>query len=189
MTLATPQSRFTPQDLLDLDSDLLYELVDGQLVEKKMSSLASETAGIVTAELRVFLKKSRGGKVYPEQTFQCFPHDPELIRRPDVAFVSCDRVGGVPKEGQIGIAPDLAVEVVSPNDKIYELNRKLADYRGAGIKLIWVIDPDSRKIMAYRMGHSVAEFPETETITGESVIPGFSILVKDLLPELEPSPR
>ncbi|HZK81864.1 MAG TPA: Uma2 family endonuclease, partial [Humisphaera sp.] len=179
MTVATLETPVSPEDLLDLDSDLLYELVDGRLVEKKMSSKASETAGIVALELGIFLKKSHSGKLYPEQTFQCFPRYPGLIRRPDVAFVTAERLPGVAAEGHVRIAPDLAIEVVSPNDKVYVLDQKLAEYRDAGVKLIWVVNPNSRNIRVYRLDHTFAEFLENDTITGESVIPGFSILVRD----------
>ena len=89
-------------------------------------------------------------------------------------------------EGHIRIAPDLAIEVVSPNDKVYVLDQKLAEYRDAGVKLIWVVNPNSRNIRVYRLDHTFAEFLENDTITGESVIPGFSILVSELLPERNP---
>jgi Uma2 family endonuclease len=105
MTVVTSETRFTPEDLLELDSDLLYELVDGKLVEKKMSSLSSETAGIVASQLIVFLRKSLGRKVYPEQTFQCFPHDSALVRRPDVAIVAAQRLAGVAGEGHVRSRP------------------------------------------------------------------------------------
>jgi Uma2 family endonuclease len=183
MTVAT-QTRFTPDDVLRLESDGLYELVDGKLVEKRMSSLASETAGLLTAELVMFLRQSRLGKVYPEQAFKCFPHDPDLLRRPDIAFVSTDRLASVPPEGHVPIAPDLAIEVVSPTDSVYELDEKLADYRAAGVRLVWVINPKVRVARVYRADHTAADLDERDSLGGETVIPGFSVVLSKVLPEL-----
>lgn len=73
--------------------------------------------------------------------------------------------------------------MISPIAKIYELDQKLAEYRNAGVKLIWVVNPNSRSVRVHRLDHTVSEFTETDIITGESVIPGFSILVSELLPE------
>ena len=182
MTVLEAQIEHAPGDILRLEDERLIELVHGRVVEKQMSSLASKTAGIVTVELGIFLKKSRSGSLFPEQAFQCFPNDIGGFRRPDIAFIAAERLAEVPDDGYVPVAPDLAIEVVSPNDTIYELDEKLADYRSAGIKLVWVVNPNSRTIKVHRLDHSFAELQETDTLSGESVLPGFSILVKDLLP-------
>lgn len=183
MTTLAVQTPFTPDDVLRLQDEGLFELVDGRLVEKRMSSLASETAIIISARAFVFLEKSPLGKLYAEQSFQCFPHDLDLIRRPDISFVAADRLCGVPEEGHVPIAPDLAIEVVSPNDSVYELDDKLADYRAAGIKLVWVFNPKARVVRIYRADHTVNELQENDTLSGESVLPGFSATVTEMLPK------
>jgi Uma2 family endonuclease len=87
--LITTQSgiAFTPDDVLRLEDEGLYELVDGRLIEKPMSELAIKTAGFITVVLGNHVMPNDLGDLYPEQTFQCFPHDPALLRRPDIAFV------------------------------------------------------------------------------------------------------
>ena len=83
--------------------------------------------------------------------YQCFPHDPGLVRRPDVSFVRYGRFpGGVLPKGWAKIPPDLAVEVVSPNDTAYELEEKLEDYQKVGVPLVWVIYPNSRTVRVHR---------------------------------------
>lgn len=181
-----PPSRVTPDDLLSLESEGLFELVDGKLVEKQMSSVASETAGIAYGRLFNLVDQTDVGALYPEQTFQCFPHDPDLVRRPDVAFVGAARLAQVAPEGHVRIAPDLAIEVVSPSDKIYELDEKIADYRAAGVRLIWIINPNSRVIRVHRIDRPYCEeLKETDTLSGESVLPGFSVIVRDMLPKIK----
>jgi Uma2 family endonuclease len=182
MTMAPTQSHFLPHDVLRLEEEGLFELVDGKLVEKEMSSLATKTASVVVARLFSHIEKSHAGELYSEQTFQCFPHDENLIRRPDIAFIAADRLGGVPEEGHVPIAPDLAIEVVSPNDLVYNLDEKLADYHAAGIKLVWVVNPKIRTLRIHRLDRTGTDLAESDTLSGESILPGFSIVVKDLLP-------
>ena len=185
MTTAVSVARFHPDDLQRLEEDGLYELADGKLIEKKMSHLANLTAGRVTTTLTNFTTPANLGDVLPEQTFRCFPNDPALVRRPDVAFITASRAVGLPEEGPINIAPDIAVEVVSPTDRIYDLDEKLSDYRTAGVKLVWVINPKSRTVRVHRLDHSVSELSESETLTGESVLPGFAVRLSDLLPTVK----
>ena len=183
MTIATAESRATPDDVLRLEDQALYELVGGRLVEKSMSSLASETACVVIVELGTFLRQNPLGKIYPEQTFQCFPHDPDLIRRPDIAFVRNERLSQVAETGHVKIRPDLAIEIISPTDTIYQLDEKLADYRSAGIPLVWVIDPKWKTVRIQRADRSVAELFEGDSLTGEQVLPGFVVPVGELMPK------
>lgn len=91
----------------------------------------------------------------------------------------------MPEEGYIPIAPDLVVEVISPNDRIYKFEGKLVDYRKAGIKLVWEVNPKFRFIRVHHLDRAPDRLEETETLTGELVFPGFSILVKELLPPVE----
>ena len=183
MTLATPQSRYTPDDVLRLEDEGLYELVDGKLVKKEMSSLATRTAAIIATRLVNFTESSKSGDaVYTEPSFQCFAHDPDLTRRPDVALIVAGRLALVPEEGHIAIAPDLAVEVISPNDKIYEFDEKLVDYQRAKISLVWEVNPRLRFVRIHHLNGNSSRLDETGTLTGGPVLPGFSILVSELFP-------
>lgn len=187
MTIASLQTRFTPDDLLKMEGDGLFELVDGQLVEKEKSSLANKTAGLISTRLINYCEHAKSGDdVYPEQTFQCFAHDPELVRRPDVALIISSRLASVPEEGHVPIAPDLVVEVISPNDKIYKFERKLIDYRKAGIKLVWEVNPKFRFVRVHYLDRAPLRLEESDTLTGAPVLPEFSVIVKELLPRETP---
>jgi Uma2 family endonuclease len=186
MTLAAPQSRYAPDDVLRLEDGGLYELVDGMLVEKEMSSLANETAGLITAALVMSIKAAKSGDaVYPEQAFQCFAHNPDLIRRPDVAVIVASRLSAVPKKGHVPVAPDLAVEVISPNDKIYQFEEKLIDYQKAAIPLVWEVNPEFRFVRVHHLNGSSHRLKESDTLVGAPVLPCFSVVVSDLLPPVE----
>ncbi len=183
MTTLSAPARITPHDLLSLGDEKLFELVDGQLIEKQMGYLASKTTAIFISRFLTFVEGCNAGDVLSEQTFQCFEADNgDRVRRPDVAFIAAGRLPSDVNEGHLYIKPDIAVEVVSPSDKIYELDEKLEDYRSAGVTLVWVINPNSRTVRVYRPDHTVTELTETDTLKGEAVLPEFTVKVSDLLP-------
>jgi Uma2 family endonuclease len=184
MTMMAPLlTRSTPNDVLRLEEEGLYELVDDQLKEKAMSSLANETAAIICARLFNHIETTAVGKLYVEQTFQCFPDKPLQVRRPDLAFVATQRLSAVDEDGHVKIAPDLAIEIISPNDTAYDLEEKLDDYRSAKFGLIWIVYPKHRRIHIYAPGQAVLELREADTLTGGGVLPGFSITFRDMLPK------
>src|SRR5438552_1230645 len=107
MTLAPAKTRFTPDDLERLPDAVNYELVNGQLVERHMGFESSIIAGIVLTLLNSFVRPKRLGFVGgADSAFQCFPDDPDKIRKPDVCFVSRGRLPGErPPPGYIRVAP------------------------------------------------------------------------------------
>jgi Uma2 family endonuclease len=92
-------------------------------------------------------------------------------------------------KGWAKIVPDLVVEVVSPNDTVYELEEKLDDYRKVNVPLVWVINPNSRMVRVHRANGSVSDLHENDELSGEHVIPGFRCPITDILPRREPSPE
>ena len=95
-----------------------------------------------------------------------------MVRRPDVSFVKRGRLpGDVSPDGWIKIPPDLAVEVVSPNDVVEELEAKLEDYQKAGIPLVWVIYPKRRKARVFRLDGTEVVLSEDDELSGEDIIP------------------
>ncbi len=183
---SVPSAVVSPDDLLTMEG--LFELTDGRLLEKRMAFDANWTAGQITARLNVHLWQTKAGDVVPEQTFQCFPDDPGGIRRPDVAFVAAGRLPVPWPPGHVRVRPDLAVEVTSPNDEVDELELKLADYRSAGVPLVWVVIPAVRLVRVLRLDGSVAHLRPGDTLDGGTVLPGFAVAVADLFPPLPTSP-
>lgn len=185
--------RVTPEELLSLPDAVRYELVDGQLVERNMGTESSWVGGGLVRLLANFTLQHRLGWVLPaDASYKCFPDEPEKVRKPDVSFI---RFGRLPGEqlplGHCLIAPDLAVEVVSPNDLVYVVEDKVEEYLGVGVRLVWVINPNVRTVRVYRLDRSFAGLRESDTLSGEQVIPGFECQVQDLFPPrqaLTPTP-
>jgi Uma2 family endonuclease len=115
-------------------------------------------------------------------TFRCFPDDPNLIRRPDIAFVAADRAATIPPQGHVRIAPDLAIEVISPTNTINVFEEKLSDYRSADVKLVWEVNPTLRYVRIHRPNRTTLLLEEDEILSGEGVLPGFSVKVAELFP-------
>ncbi len=173
----------TPDDLLGMEQRGLFELVDGELVEKPTMGLgAGKVASRLFRRIGDHAETHGLGEAVCEISFQCFAHRPAQVRRPDIAFIKAARLVGVPDEGHVPIAPDLVVEVISPTDNVYELDEKLADYRTAGVPLVWVVNPAGRIVRVFRPGRPIDELSAADTLGGEDVLPGFAAVVGDLLP-------
>ncbi len=120
--------------------------------------------------------------------YQCFPHDPNRLRKPDVSFIRKEHLpGGKLPKGWAKFPPDLAVEVVSPNDLAEDVEEKLTDYRKAGVPIIWVIYPGARTAIVNRRDGSVSRLFEDDELLGEDVIPGFRCVLREILPPSGPA--
>jgi Uma2 family endonuclease len=182
MNLLLPQPTYTADDLLRMPDGDRFELVDGKLVETHMGTQASYIGSRLIRILGNFCEDPFLGWVLPpDTTYQFLPARPNLVRKPDVSFI---RLGRLPNntlpEGHARIAPDLAVEVVSPNDLYYEVEQKVAEYRSAGVRLIWVVVPPTRTVLVRRLDGSIGEVGEAGELDGEDVVPGFRCPVRDL---------
>jgi Uma2 family endonuclease len=183
MTLAAPQPRFTPDDVLRLEDEGLYELVNGRLIEKKISPLVSQAMSRAAARLVNFGESAKtGDAVYIALSIQCFAHDPDLVRRPEIAVIVADRLDAIPADGHVPIAPDLAVEVISPDETMYEFEQRLVDYQEAKISLVWEVNPKFRFVRIHRLDRDAERLNESATLTADPILPGFSVLVSELLP-------
>jgi Uma2 family endonuclease len=179
------QTRFTPDDLLRLPDAVNYELVDGQLVERNMGMESSRIGTRIIRILGPFIDERASGELFgADASYQCFPDAPDKVRKPDVSFIRKGRLPGeeTPK-GHCPISPNLAVEVISPNDLFYDVEEKVSEYLAAGVPLVWIVNPPTRKVHIYRAAGSPLGtsglLGTADTITGEDVLPGFSCRVGD----------
>jgi Uma2 family endonuclease len=182
MNLLVPSLPVTPDDLLKRADGNRFELVNGRPVETDMSFWTSYVAGQMLFLIGDYLRTNPIGWMVPEgTTYQCFPSHPTQVRKPDVSFMLLARysVAQAQQEGHCRVAPDLAVEVISPNDLIVDLHQKLLEYLDAGIPLIWVIDPQAR-IVWVLFRSSIRLLRETDELSGEDVLPGFHCPIAQL---------
>lgn len=159
-----------------------YELVDGQLVERKMGAESNLVASMLWAQLDAHRKATKSGlAIAPDTAYRCFPNR-KTMRKPDVSFVRGGRLpGDRPPRGDVLIVPDLAVEVVSPNDVVYELDEKIEQYLAIGVRLVWVINPDARMVIVHRQDGTMAKVREGANLDGEDAVPGFLCPLTEIL--------
>jgi Uma2 family endonuclease len=172
----------TPDDLLALSDEKRFELVEGRLVERNMGNLASSVGANITIVLGAYVKANHLGEVFnSEAGFRLSPNSPATVRKPDFSFVKRGRLpDDTPSSGYDALAPDLAVEVLSPNDLVIEVDAKREEYLRAGVRLIWIVNPDTRTMQVYRADGSTSLLREHDELSGEDVIPGFSCRVSSI---------
>lgn len=159
-----------------------YELIDGELVEMPPSGgIASSVGARVTARIVAQADAAGAGTVFgADGGFKLFP-DRETVRVPDVAFVSAERLP--PPDQLVGfpqLAPDLVVEVLSPSERPSEVAAKVQMYLDAGVRMIWLVEPQDRTITVLQPGQPARRLVAGDTLTGDPVLPGFSLPVADI---------
>ena len=184
MCAVATSAPITPEEYLALPDRERFELIDGQLIEVNASSLSSWVGGRLHRFLDTHVDTHQLGWVWPaDNLYRCFPKTPAKVRKPDVSFIRRERMTAeLMTAGLITIAPDLAAEVVSPNDLAIEIDEKVADYLEAGVLLVWVVNPLLRTVRIHRADGSLSGLTERDSLSGEDVVPGFSCPVAGLFP-------
>lgn len=164
------------------DRNKSVELVRGSLVVREPpSTVHGIIAGNLAVVLGEFVRRKRLGVVSGQDTGFKIATNPDTVRAPDVAFISRDRLPQIPPRGYAPLAPDLAVEILSPDDRPAEVLGKVADWFAGGSRIVWVIDPIAVEARVHRADGSLSLIRGDETLEGETVVPGFSCLLSDIL--------
>lgn len=177
---------FTPEQLLALPDSKGLEIVRGKLVENKMGAESSELAIVLASMLFQFVRERKLGRVFgPDTAFQCFPHDPTMVRKPDVAFLSYEQWPATKRIGaHIPVAPELAVEVLSPNDVIKEVNEKIDDYLKAGVEVIWIVNEFRRYVEIHTPNDPPRIATVQDALICEPILPGFHCSVGEIFSQI-----
>jgi Uma2 family endonuclease len=176
------EARYKPEDLLSMEGEGRFELVDGRLVEKPMGAESSCIGFNIMFLVRHKVSTPAPGLFFGSNCgYQIVQDDPERVRYPDGSFIRRGRLpNDKPPKGHIRIAPDIALEVVSPNDGADDVQIKIDEYLQAGVRLVWLVYPSTRQIHVYRPDGSISRLTTTDDITGEDVLPEFVCRVEDL---------
>jgi Uma2 family endonuclease len=170
----------TAEQLLNLPDVDRAELVKGEIVEMSPVGLEHwDLVGRIVLLVGSFVTTNKLGFFGTEGGF-ILGRDPDTVRAPDFSFVAAHRLSGTKGVGFGNIAPDLAVEVLSPNDRASEINAKIAEYFHAGTRLVWVVDPRTEQVLVYHPSGQSRVYTGDQEISGEDVLPGFSFRPADL---------
>ena len=185
--LPRPGRPWTVADLIARsDEENRYELVRGDLLMMSPASpVQGRYSGRLTAALSAYVDDHDLGEVYTaEPGFKLQPEPDVVIRAPDVAFVRKDQIP--PADQQSGfwpLAPDLAVEIISPSETATSIQDKVQDYLAAGTRLVWLVYPLHYIVTEYRSLDIVRHYNYEDSLDGGDVIPGFRYELKKLFRE------
>lgn len=162
------------------------ELVNGEV--RMMTSSGGWHGSVtvrLTAPLAAFVYDHDMGEVYAAETGFVLARDPDTVRAPDIGFIRGDRIPAGGFRSFVRIAPDLAVEVLSPDDRPGEMREKIGHYMAAGTRLVWVVDPRRRTVAVYAAGEAPLALSSDDMLDGGNVLPGFTYPIARIFAHLD----
>jgi Uma2 family endonuclease len=183
--MAISHELMTADELLHMPDDgYRYELIQGEL--HKMSPAGFEHGAIAMrfgVALSAYVQAQRLGVVCAAETGFELARDPDTVRAPDVAFIRRERAAALQNpQGYFPGAPDLAVEVISPDDRYGEVDRKVEDWLDHGCQMVIVINPRRRHrtVTVYYASVVGTTLTLDDVIDGQDVVPGWRLPVREL---------
>ncbi len=179
----TKTKLLTADDLLRLDAKgVRGELIRGVLCETMPAGIEHGTIVMnLGAELKNFTKPRELGRLVGSDSGVWLERDPDTVREPDIAYFSAEKMPpGVRVTGYAETPPDLVVEVVSPSNTVREVNDKAFMWLGHGVRLVWVVYPDTRTVDVYQSGRAVTSLTEHDSLDGLDALPGFTCAVSEI---------
>jgi Uma2 family endonuclease len=170
----------TPEFEEEIYSSGRYEIVYGEIKERPLANPAhGRIQAVVGTELVNFVEENNLGAVYIETHFEFAEN---LSRVPDVAFVSFERfpASGEDESSRWHIAPDLAVEVVSPTDDYEDVQEKISEYFTFGVRQVWIISPETKTLSVYHSRKQITVFGEEDDLVCEDILPGFRLPLAEI---------
>lgn len=166
------------QFLRNEDTEPATEFICGEAIEKPMGDWNHSTIQMYLGSLlHPFLTQTGLGRVLPE--FRCIfgPPGGERAFLPDLAYVAKERL---PVDRYLRAAPDLAIEILSPDQNMVRFVDKVHFYLLHGVRLVWVIDPAAETVGVLTPGQEGRLLTADDVLEGGEVLPGFSVRVGDI---------
>jgi Uma2 family endonuclease len=188
--MAVETRLYTADDLWELSHEgndpKRLELVRGELIEMAPTgALHGDVAGEIYYYIRHYVKLHHLGHVSAAETGYELAREPYTVRAPDVGFITRERAPVPTPERYWPLAPDLAVEVVSPSDRAQDIREKVLDFLNAGTRLVWIVYPQARTIDVYRPGQDVQVVGLDGSLSGDDVLPGFTLSMQQLFEDID----
>jgi Uma2 family endonuclease len=151
------------------------ELVRGVMIVREPAGYRhGDVAARLLARIFNFVEDHRLGRVFAAETGFTLARSPDTVRAAEVAFIATSRLPHPEPRGFAELAPDLVVEVLSPDDRPARVLEKVSDWLSGGSSLVWIVDPKREVAYVYRADGSVAVVEVTDSLDGEDVLPGFA---------------
>ena len=181
--MVTTARPMTAEELLDLPDDgFRYELIRGKLRKRLPAGQThGEYASNINISLGGYVKANHLGKTYIAYTGYILATDSVHVLAPDLAFISNDRLSEIGEsDGFAQGAPDVAVEIISPNDRYTDVEEKVEDWLNAGCSAVIVVNPRRRTANLHRSPTDMTTLTESDTLELDDIVPGWRMPVKDI---------
>ena len=188
--MAIQEQFITAENFLDLVEhphyqDYVLELVEGAIIEmSKPTAGHGEVISWLNIRIGSYIIQNDLGRICSGDAGFVLERNPDgrdTVRGLDFAFIDKAKASGPLDFTWYEMGPDLAVEVISPNNKASDIHLKVMQLLNAGTRLIWVIYPESRTVVTHTAS-GANTLSETDTLSGADVLPGFEIRVGDIFP-------
>lgn len=136
--------------------------------------------GRLAKHLSIFVDQHKLGEGQTGEVGIYVRRDPDTVRAADVLFISHERLARAAPGDFLDVPPELAVEIVSPDDRWREIQRKIRDYVNVGVNVVLIVDPDEKTVTAYRSLTQAEFFTATDTLTLPDILPGFQLSIADV---------
>ena len=179
--MATVQT-MTIEEFATISQPGRFDLINGEVLQMppaggEHGALASELG----RRIGNYVVEHQLGQTYAAETGFVVDAESRTVLAPDVAFVSATRIPPIEQQrGFVPLAPDLAVEVVSPSDRVVDVSAKVSEYLAGGVKLVWVVEPRRRTVTEYHADRSARLVIDGEALDGGDVLPGFSLPLAEI---------
>jgi Uma2 family endonuclease len=173
-----PAQLITGEEFFELGDIGSCELIAGRIVP--MSPPGGEHGELMFnlgGELRAFIRQQKLGRLVGGETGVYTARNPDQVRGVDLAIISYQRLPGPMPKAYLEVAPELVVEIVSPNDRFSQLRQKIDEYFAIGVEQVWVVDPADKSVLIYRAATSYQHLGPQDTLVGEGLLDGFSLAV------------
>ena len=181
--MATANAKFvTAEELLAMSEDKCrYELVRGVLIRKPfLGHMHRFYAANVGAELGYYVDANSLGRTYSASCGFMLATNPDTVLAPNASFVCQERFDAVgDTDGYFPSAPDLAVEILSPDDRLTDVYDKVEEWLNAGTLMVVVVNPRDRTASVHTTD-SVVTLSEDDTLDGGDVVPGWRLPIADI---------
>ena len=166
-------------------ADQNIELVEGEIVTMPTTNRDhARVMGLLATLVGPFIRHHQLGDIFIGDAgviLERNAYGRDTVRGLDFAFISKDRLPQLGESNLLDIAPDLAIEVISPSNSAADMHRKVDQLLDAGTRQVWVVYPDSRDVDVHTADGAIT-YREGDSISGGDILPGFEIAVADIFP-------
>jgi Uma2 family endonuclease len=179
--MAITEHLISADELFQMPHSGRCELVRGEIITMTPAgSLHGKISACLGAILFKFVEGKKLGVIFGAETGFIIRRDPDSVLAPDVAFVRLERLTAELPQGYFDGPPDLAVEVLSPNDRASEVQRTIRDWLQSGCCAVWIVDPETKTVTIYKSNQEIAVLNPADTLADEQLLPGFTAVVGEI---------